>query len=80
MLNPLRLQSLHHRGMVGEAQQVTGKAATLVEVATECQREIAKIIASPAAEAKYFNDGTWSEGLVSAAKMVAEVCVCARMC
>lgn len=59
---------LVNRSMVGEAQQVTGTTARLVQVATECQRVIAKAQGSGASGQKgraYYADGTWSEGMGS---------------
>jgi hypothetical protein len=53
--------------MVGEAQQVTGTTAKLVQVATECQRVIANAQGSGATGQKgraYYADGTWSEGML----------------
>eukprot|EP00123_Amoebidium_parasiticum_P014246 comp22409_c0_seq1/m.33514 comp22409_c0_seq1/g.33514 ORF comp22409_c0_seq1/g.33514 comp22409_c0_seq1/m.33514 type:complete len:879 (-) comp22409_c0_seq1:364-3000(-) len=61
-----------HQSMVSEAQQVTAAASKLVQAATECQKAIAGAYKSEASKGpKYHQDGTWSEGLVSAAKLVA---------
>eukprot|EP01134_Creolimax_fragrantissima_P005398 CFRG5398T1 len=60
-----------HKQMVGDAQGVTGATAKLVEVATECQKVISMAYADKS-DSKYASaNGQWSEGLASAAKMVA---------
>jgi len=54
------------------AKAIAAATAALVRSATSAQREIvAKKGTGKKEEAKYFSDGTWSEGLVSAAKAVA---------
>lgn len=54
------------------AKAIAAATAALIKSATAAQREIIsknKNVQSPATA--YFSDGTWSEGLVSSAKMVA---------
>jgi len=54
------------------AKAIAAATAALVRSATSAQREIvAKKGTGKKEEAKYFSDGTWSDGLVSAAKAVA---------
>ncbi|KNC69629.1 hypothetical protein SARC_17856 [Sphaeroforma arctica JP610] len=57
--------------MVGEAQEVTAATASLVEVATECQRIISAATGESSGTKYATANGQWSDGLVSAAKMVA---------
>ncbi|KAJ3281672.1 Talin-1 [Borealophlyctis nickersoniae] len=66
------------------AKAIAAATAALVRSATGAQREIvAKGLRGPREEAMYFSDGTWSEGLVSAAKLVAastgDLCEAANM-
>ncbi|TPX69668.1 hypothetical protein SpCBS45565_g02300 [Spizellomyces sp. 'palustris'] len=53
-------------------KSIAAATAALVRSATGAQREIvARGRTGPKEESMYFSDGTWSDGLVSAAKMVA---------
>nr|KAJ3421186.1 Talin-1 [Polyrhizophydium stewartii] len=54
------------------AKAIAAATSALVRSATGAQREIiARGRTAPKEEAMYFSDGTWSDGLVSAAKQVA---------
>ncbi|KAJ3168398.1 Talin-1 [Geranomyces variabilis] len=54
------------------AKAIAAATAALVRSATGAQRDlVARGRTGPKEEAMYFSDGTWSDGLVSAAKMVA---------
>jgi len=54
------------------AKAIAAATAALVRSATQTQREIVALgKTGPAEEQMYFSDGTWSDGLVSAAKLVA---------
>ncbi|TPX50472.1 hypothetical protein SeLEV6574_g00877 [Synchytrium endobioticum] len=52
-------------------QAIAAACAALIKSATGAQREIVALRGSARTAAVYFNDGTWSDGLVSAAKAVA---------
>lgn len=68
--NPTGFQA--HKHMVEDAQGVTGAASRLIECATLCQRFISKAQNEKSDKSSvYFNDGTWSDGLVSAAVLVS---------
>eukprot|EP00842_Homolaphlyctis_polyrhiza_P001624 jgi/Hompol1/2462/HPOL_006008-RA len=54
------------------AKAIASATSALVRSATGAQREIiARGRTAPKEESMYFSDGTWSDGLVSAAKLVA---------
>ncbi|KAJ3037472.1 Talin-1, partial [Rhizophlyctis rosea] len=78
-------EDLSFEGQIYEAAKAIAAAtAALVRSATGTQREIvAKGRSGPKDQQMYFNDGTWSDGLVSAAKMVAaatgDLCEAASM-
>ncbi|RKO99778.1 hypothetical protein CXG81DRAFT_4250, partial [Caulochytrium protostelioides] len=66
-------ESLNFEGQIlAAAKGIANATAALVRSATGTQREIvAKGRTGPKETQMYFSDGTWSDGLVSAAKMVA---------
>ncbi|KAJ3159120.1 Talin-1 [Geranomyces michiganensis] len=66
-------EDLNFEGQILEAAKAIAAAtAALVRSATGAQRDlVARGRTGPKEEAMYFSDGTWSDGLVSAAKMVA---------
>ncbi|KAJ3049223.1 Talin-1 [Rhizophlyctis rosea] len=78
-------EDLSFEGQIFEAAKAIAAAtAALVRSATGAQREIvAKGRVGTGETNMYFNDGTWSDGLVSAAKMVAaatgDLCEAANM-
>ncbi|KAI9142207.1 hypothetical protein BKA69DRAFT_292544 [Paraphysoderma sedebokerense] len=67
-------QNLNFEEQIFEAAKAIAAATSaLVRSATSCQREIiSKGSRSQGQDKMYFSDGTWSDGLVSAAKAVAE--------
>lgn len=69
----ISIDDMNFEGQILEAAKSIAQATSaLVRSATSVQREIIAR-AGPLSDTKdmYFNDGTWSEGLVSAAKQVA---------
>ena len=66
-------ESLNFEGqIVDAAKAISGAASILVKAATETQREIvAKGRRGTSEDTMYFSDGKWNDGLVSAAKLVA---------
>ncbi|KAJ3096387.1 Talin-1 [Phlyctochytrium planicorne] len=65
-------QELNFDEQILEATKAIAAAtAALVRSATSAQREIVAKGKSKGSESVYFSDGTWSDGLVSAAKQVA---------
>ncbi|KAJ3091552.1 Talin-1, partial [Quaeritorhiza haematococci] len=59
--------------IVDAAKAIAAATAALVRSATTVQRDIiSQGRIGPKAEQMYFSDGTWSDGLVSAAKLVAQ--------
>ncbi|RKO94095.1 talin 1 [Blyttiomyces helicus] len=78
-------EELSFEGQIFDAAKAIAAAtAALVRSATGAQREIvARGRSGPREEAMYFSDGTWSDGLVSAAKLVAaataELCEAANL-
>jgi len=66
------LEAAFEAQILEAAKAIAAATAALVRSATTAQREIvAKKGTAKGEDKKYFNDGTWSDGLVSAAKAVA---------